>query len=231
MSDSSRHRPVRSYVLRTGRMTAGQENALQEHWSRWGVDFEQGRFDTACCFGRQAPLVLEIGFGMGDSLARNAQDNPAVNYLGIEVHRPGVGRLFRELEARGLGNVRAYSHDGVEVLRHCIDSASLDGVQVFFPDPWHKKRHHKRRLVNAEFLSLLTRRLKVGGLIHFATDWTPYAETVQSLFEARDDFEPVTAPARPETKFERRGLKLGHQIHDLAFRLTECGTPPGDLQT
>jgi tRNA (guanine-N7-)-methyltransferase len=206
-------------------MTEGQQRAFDEHWSRWGLQREAGPLDAGRAFGRTAPLVVEIGFGMGQSLAAMAADRPDLNYLGIEVHRPGVGRLFATLAAAGTGNVRVYCDDAVEVLEQCIADGSLDGVQIFFPDPWHKKRHHKRRLVQPAFVALLVRKLKPGGWLHLATDWENYAEQMLEVLEAEPGLVNRADPgsfsprpdSRPRTKFEQRGQRLGHGVWDLVF--------------
>ena len=226
MTDNPQHRPIRSFVVRPGRMTAGQRRALEDNWPRWGIDRAAGLLDDHGAFGRQAPLVLEIGFGMGQSLAEMAVDAPDTNYLGIEVHRPGVGRLLYCLEQQGIDNVRVYCDDAVAVLRDCIGEASLDGVQIFFPDPWHKKRHHKRRLIQPDFIDLLCSKLKPGGFLHLATDWENYAEQMLELLTATPGLENTSGVGqysprpsqRPLTKFEKRGQRLGHGVWDLLFR-------------
>ena len=166
-------------------------------------------------------MHLEIGFGMGDSLAEQARSNPLVNYIGIEVHRPGVGHILMRIHEYELDNICLYSEDSVSVLTEVIPDNSLDVVQVFFPDPWPKKKHHKRRIINRDFVNLLEQKLSAHGLIHIATDWQSYAEEIEVLFRSLDQFSEVVAPWRPQTKFERRGIKLGHVITDLAFRLID----------
>jgi tRNA (guanine-N7-)-methyltransferase len=226
MTDHPQHRPIRSFVVRPGRFTAGQRRALKDNWPRWGVDRASGLLDERRVFGRQAPLVLEVGFGMGQSLAEMAAAAPETNYLGIDVHRPGVGRLLHSLQEQGINNVRVYCDDAVPVLRECIAEASLDGVQIFFPDPWHKKRHHKRRLIQAAFIDLLRSRLKPGGFLHLATDWENYAEQMLALLTATRGLENTAGLGqysprphyRPLTKFEKRGQRLGHGVWDLLFR-------------
>jgi tRNA (guanine-N7-)-methyltransferase len=217
------HPPIRSYVLRQGRFSRGQQRAYEELLPRFGVPFSEGGLDFAQLFGRRASVVAEIGSGMGETTARIAAENPAVDYLAMEVHAPGVGSLLKQLEERGLTNVRIVAHDAVEVLREMIPPASLAGLHVFFPDPWPKKRHHKRRLIQPEFAQLAASRLELGGYIHVATDWQEYAEHVLQVLAATpglrntaDDFAP-RPPTRPETKFERRGLKLGHGVWDIVF--------------
>jgi tRNA (guanine-N7-)-methyltransferase len=225
MSDSSQHRPIRSFVLRPGRLTAGQRRALEDNWPRWGIEREAGQLDVEAAYGRSAPLVLEIGFGMGQSLADMAASATDINYLGIEVHRPGVGRLMHSLEEREIDNVRVYRDDAVAVLQECIADASLDGVQIFFPDPWHKKRHHKRRLIKDSFIELICAKLKPGGFLHLATDWENYAEEMLELLAASAGLENTAIDGqyvprpeqRPLTKFEKRGQRLGHGVWDLMF--------------
>ncbi|NNL57266.1 MAG: tRNA (guanosine(46)-N7)-methyltransferase TrmB [Pseudomonadales bacterium] len=225
--ENRQRRPIRSFVIRSGRMTDAQRAALQQHMQRWALPLAQQPTDFAASFGNTHPLVLEIGFGMGDSLASMAAANPQQNFIGVEVHQAGVGRLLALVEKQQLQNVRVYCHDAVEVLSKNIAVASLDRVNIYFPDPWHKKRHHKRRLVQPSFLTLLHSRLKQGGLLHIATDWQAYAEHVLEIIEESTDFYNVATPAqfvaakdygRPETKFERRGLKLGHGVWDMVFQ-------------
>jgi tRNA (guanine-N7-)-methyltransferase len=217
-------RAIRSFVLRTGRMTPGQERALAEHWPSKGLLRENGRLDYRATFGRDAPVVLEIGFGMGASLVAMAQAAPATDFIGIEVHRPGVGRLLASMAEQGVDNIRAYCDDAVEVLEQCIADDSLAGVQIFFPDPWHKKKHNKRRLVQPEFVQRLRKKLQVGGVIHLATDWQNYAEQMLAVMSAADGFSNqydgyAPRPAsRPLTKFEARGERLGHGVWDLLFK-------------
>ena len=227
MSDSpDKQRPIRSFVLRTGRMTPGQERAYQDNWQRFGLAHEDGALDFDAEFGRPGPRVLEIGFGMGASLVEMAAAAPRANFVGIEVHRPGVGKLLHSMVEQDVDNIRVYCHDAVEVLRDCIAPASLDTVQIFFPDPWHKKRHHKRRLIQAPFVSTLVQHIKPGGTLHLATDWENYAEQMLEVLSAEpqlrnDAGEGNYAPRpahRPVTKFERRGEGLGHGVWDLVFR-------------
>ena len=225
MTDPDNRQRIRSYVLRTGRMTPGQRRAYDEGWQLWGLEYspEELAFDTV--FGRPGPRVLEIGFGMGQSLATMARDNPGTNFIGIEVHRPGVGRLLHSIAEHDIRNIRVYCHDAVEVLRDTIADSSLDTVQIFFPDPWHKKRHNKRRLIQPEFVSLLVRKLKPGGIVHLATDWEDYALQMMDVLSAAEGLSNTCAegafslrPAqRPLTKFEQRGERLGHGVWDLVF--------------
>ena len=217
-------RPVRSFVVRGGRLGSGQQRALVELGPRYVVPYRAEPVDFGTIFGRNAPTVLEIGFGMGGATAQIARARPDLDFLGIEVHTPGVGALLKRIGELGLTNLRIVQHDAVEVLQHMIAPASLAGVHVFFPDPWHKKRHHKRRLIQPPFVRLLAERIAPGGYLHCATDWQPYAEQMQQVLGA----EPLLANTadgyaprptyRPETKFERRGLRLGHGVWDLVFR-------------
>jgi tRNA (guanine-N7-)-methyltransferase len=217
------HPPIRSYVLRQGRFSPGQQRAYAELLPRYGVPFRAQALDLAALFGRSAPVVLEIGSGMGDTTAAIAQAHPDTDYLAIEVHTPGIGSLLKHLGERALTNVRVIQHDAVEVLREMIPAGSLAGIHIFFPDPWPKKRHHKRRILQPEFAALLASRLAPGGYVHFATDWVEYADhalaalaATPGLRNAGDGF--VERPAtRPETKFERRGIRLGHTVRDLYF--------------
>ncbi len=208
-----------------GRMTPGQQRAYDSGWAKFGLEHENGTLRACEVFERDAPLVLEIGYGMGQSLVAMAEADPSRNFVGVEVHRPGVGRLLHAVQAQGLANVRTYCHDAVEVLRDCIPDGSLDTVQVFFPDPWHKKRHHKRRLLQPAFLNLLRPKLRDGGLLHLATDWENYAEHMMEVLSSDErwrnrDGTGRYAPRpdhRPLTKFEARGERLGHGVWDLMF--------------
>ena len=225
MSETEKHRRIRSYVLRTGRMTPGQERAYEENWSRWGLVHADGPLDFDTCFGRPGPKVLEIGFGMGQSLVEMAAAAPDNNFVGIEVHKPGVGRLLHSMVDEGVNNVRVYCHDAVEVLRDCIADETLNTVQIFFPDQRNKKRHHKRRLIQPEFVTQLTRKLKSGGILHLATDWQQYAEQMMEVLTAAEGLSNSVGPEqfsprpddRPLTKFEARGERLGHGVWDLLF--------------
>lgn len=207
-------------------MTPAQQRAFEENWARWGLDVAGGMLDYDRVFGREGPRVLEIGFGMGQSLVAMAAAAPRTNFIGIEVHRPGVGKLLHSMVEQGVDNIRVYCHDAVEVLRDCIPPASLDSVQVFFPDPWHKKRHHKRRLIQPPLVEQLVARLKVGGTLHLATDWEDYAEQMMAVLSAAQGLSNTQGPGqfaprpdyRPLTKFELRGERLGHGVWDLVFR-------------
>lgn len=221
---SAAHRSVRSFVLRAGRMGTGQQRALAELGPRFVLPFQRQPLDAAAAFGRQAPLVLEIGFGMGAATAQIAQTRPDTNFLGVEVHTPGVGALLKRIGEDGLENLRIVQHDAVEVLEQMLAPGSLSGVHVFFPDPWHKKKHHKRRLIQPALVALLSSRLAPGGLLHCATDWQAYAEQMLEVLGAEPSLENTTEgyaerpDYRPLTKFEARGLKLGHGVWDLLFR-------------
>jgi tRNA (guanine-N7-)-methyltransferase len=219
-----RHRPVRSFVLRQGRMSPAQQRALDELLPRYGVRYEASLVDLDRVFGRRAPRVLEIGCGMGETTAAIAVARPDEDFLGVEVHAPGVGSLLRRIEAAGLSNLRVIRHDAVDVVAHMIGAGSLAGVHVFFPDPWPKKRHHKRRLLQPGFVHVLAERLQPGGYLHVATDWEDYALQVLATLEAEALLANTATgfaarPAyRPLTKFEARGMKLGHGVWDLVFR-------------
>ena len=219
-------RRIRSFVLREGRMTPAQQRAFDEYWSRFGMDYAGEVQDLDACFGRHAPLVMEIGFGNGEALAWASEHDPARNFIGVEVHGPGVGRLMNALAARDAGNVRVYRHDVFDVLTHDIAPGALDEVRIWFPDPWHKKRHHKRRLLQPSFAALLASRVATGGLLHLATDWEEYAQHMLAVLEAAPHWRNACGPgayaAKPEwrieTRFERRGLNLGHSVRDLLYR-------------
>ncbi|MBL8503215.1 MAG: tRNA (guanosine(46)-N7)-methyltransferase TrmB [Rhodocyclaceae bacterium] len=219
-------RPIRSYVLRQGRVSRAQAAAHEGLLPLYGIEYKKEILDFATLFGRRAETILEIGFGMGETTAAIAAAHPEKNFLGIEVHTPGVGSLLKQIAAAGLGNLRLVQHDAVEVLRDMIAPDSLDGIHIFFPDPWPKKRHHKRRLVQTDFVALLAGRLKPGGYLHLATDWRDYAEQMLAVLAAEPRLENTAegfAPRpdhRPQTKFETRGLKLGHDVWDLVFRKT-----------
>ncbi len=227
--DEKHHRPIRSFVRREGRLTPAQQRALDELWPRFGIDNDGTPLDFNALFGRSAPRVLEIGFGNGASLAQLAESHPDRDYLGLEVHRPGVGHLLMAVDKGALTNVRVICDDAMEVLRHRLPAGCLDAVLLFFPDPWPKKRHHKRRIVNPEFLSLVAAALKPGGRLHMATDWEPYAEHMFEALSACRQFRNSVAggdyatgavdrpDSRPVTKYENRGRRLGHGVWDYVF--------------
>ena len=217
-------RRVRSYVLRAGRMGTGQQRALRELAPRYVLPFTEHPLDATAAFGRAAPLILEIGFGMGDATAAIAAASPQLNFLGVEVHPPGVGALLQHIDAQQLRNVRIVQHDAVAVLEHMLAPGSLAGAVVFFPDPWPKKRHHKRRLIQPAFVALLASRLASRATLHLATDWAPYAQQMLEVLSAEPSLinsAPGFAPRpayRPLTKFEQRGARLGQPAQDLVFR-------------
>ena len=218
-------RHIRSFVLRAGRMTPAQERALTELWPSYGVDLGDGPLDLERIFGRRAPRCLEIGFGIGEVIGNLAESHPDIDYLGIEVHRPGVGRLLLRAAQAGVRNLRVICHDAVEVLKHNLRDDSLDEILVFFPDPWHKKRHHKRRLIDPPFVAMLAAKLRSGGMLRLATDWQDYAQQMLAVCNAdphlaslSPDGTYVARPQfRPATRFERRGARLGHGVWDLAY--------------
>jgi tRNA (guanine-N7-)-methyltransferase len=220
---SMTHPPIRSYVLRQGRFSRGQQRAYAELLPRFGLPFRPEPLNFRDIFGRTAPVVAEVGFGMGETTARIAAENPGTDYLAIEVHAPGVGSLLKQIEEHGLTNIRIVRHDAVEVMRAMVPEASLAAIHVFFPDPWPKKRHHKRRLLQPDFVSLAASRLAPGAYLHVATDWKEYAEEVLAVLSSTTLLSNTAAgfaprpPGRPETKFERRGLKLGHGVWDVVF--------------
>ncbi len=228
-ADPKHHRPIRSFVRREGRLTSAQERALDELWPRFGIDNDTSLLDFDALFGRSAPRVLEIGFGNGELLAELAATHPDHDYLGLEVHRPGVGHLLIAAGRAGLTNVRVICDDAMEVLRHRLPAGSLDAVLLLFPDPWPKKRHHKRRIVGPEFLSLVAAALRPGGRLHLATDWQNYAEHMFEALSRCPDFRNSVAgddyttgaverpDSRPVTKYENRGQRLGHEVWDYVF--------------
>jgi len=223
-TDALRRR-IRSFVRREGRLTAGQQKALETLWLRYGLSIEH-ELKLTELFGRSAPVTLEIGFGNGASLAEMAEKEPDSDFIGIEVHRPGVGHLLKKLEEQGLDNVRVFCHDAVEILERNIPDAGLHRVLLFFPDPWPKRKHHKRRIVEPAFVALVARKLEAGGHFHMATDWQPYAEHILEVMEASQDFINCSGNGRysdrpdyrPFTKFEIRGQRLGHAVWDLVYR-------------
>lgn len=224
MTDTPKHlRPIRSFVKREGKLTSGQQNAIDQLWSTHGVDLGEELLDLDALFGRSAPTVLEIGFGNGLSLADMAETHADLNFFGIEVHKPGVGSLLVQVKKRELTNVRVSHDDAVQVVEQQIPDGSLHRIQIFFPDPWHKKRHHKRRLIQAKFVETLVKKLEPKGHIHVATDWENYAEHILEVLSANKDLTNTAqdyAPKpgyRPDTKYEARGIRLGHGVWDLVF--------------
>jgi tRNA (guanine-N7-)-methyltransferase len=213
-------RPIRSYVLRQGRATPAQRRALEELLPKYAVEVTKDLLNPSAVFGRSAPLVLEIGSGMGETTAEIAKAHPEADFIAVEVHGPGVGSLLNRLESLGLTNVRVIRHDALDVLEHMVADGTLAAIHLFFPDPWPKKRHHKRRLVQPAFAALAARKLARGGALHAATDWTDYADQIEQVLTK----EPLLMPAqggfaaRPVTKFEARGRRLGHPVRDLVFR-------------
>lgn len=222
----SHQRLIRSFVRREGRMTSGQKDALEHLGPRYSLDRVEGIIDFEAVFGRKAPVGLEIGFGNGVALIARAQQHPDHDYLGAEVHRPGVGRLLLQIEQLALSNVRVTCHDAVEVLREQVAPGSLFDIVIEFPDPWPKTRHHKRRLIQPDFAKLACERLARGGVLRLATDWAPYAQRMTEVLNAESELENLSAdgrfvprpPTRPHTRFERRGERLGHEVFDLAYR-------------
>ena len=232
-----RRAKVRSFVLRAGRIGPGQERALRTWGPQYLLPYQNQPLNLTAGFGRDAPTVLEIGFGMGDATAQIAAALPHINFLGVEVHEPGVGALLKRIGEMELQNLRLVQHDAVEVLQHMLAPASLAGVHVFFPDPWHKKRHHKRRLVQAPWLAHLLTRLAPEAYVHLATDWEPYAQQMLQVLQGESSLVNIATtvegfaarPAyRPVTKFENRGLKLGHGVWDLVFKNSglKLSSPP-----
>jgi len=218
-------RHIRSFVLRQGRFTPAQQRAFTEHWPRYGLSVDAGVLDARRTFGRRAPLVLEIGFGNGEQLLSSSLREPGKNFVGIEVHRPGVGRLMNALASHNVDNVRLYNDDAIAVLERCIAPSMLDEVRVYFPDPWPKKRQQKRRLIQPEFCSLLARRTAAKGVLHLATDWADYAEHMHNVLESSPEWRNRAGAARfierpdwrIETHFEKRGRRLGHGVWDLLY--------------
>ncbi len=227
-SQPSERRTIRSFVRRSGRLTPSQERALQELWPKYGLDYSPVACELDSIFRQAAPVVLEIGFGNGETLVEQASASPDLNFLGIEVHEPGVGHCLLKARDAGVGNLRLIMHDAIEVLALQIPPSSLHRVNIYFPDPWPKKRHHKRRLLQPAFLELVHSRLEPGGTLHVATDWANYAEHIDEVFEAsglficdeRREHDGEAPLERPQTKFERRGLRKGHRICDWRFTST-----------
>jgi tRNA (guanine-N7-)-methyltransferase len=230
-SEQSRYpRKIRSYVRREGRFTPAQRSAFETLWPRYGLTVDSSSWDLSALFWRVSDVYLELGFGDGRAMKSMAMQHPENDYIGVEVHRPGVGRLMRELEEEGISNVRVVCEDGSEVLRQNIPENSLAGIMIFFPDPWHKKKHHKRRLIQSSFVHMAAQRLKPGGRLHLATDWEDYAEQMLEVLSAEallENTDPgssyVERPEnRPLTKYEQRGVRLGHGVWDLVFRRVEA---------
>lgn len=219
-----RMRPIRSFVLREGRLTPAQQRAIDQLLPRYAIEPGPGPLDPASLFGRQAPVWLEIGFGNGDALQHMAAAHPEIDFIGAEVHRPGVGRLLRAIDTKGLTNIRIFNGDATELLHTRVTDGALSRVLLFFPDPWPKKRHHKRRIVQPDFVREIARVLEPGGVFHLATDWEDYAEHMQAVVDAAPEFERLDndcaqRPAcRPRTHFEQRGERKGHRVHDLLYR-------------
>lgn len=221
-----RPKAIRSYVIRSGRMTESQRTAYDQHWDAYGLDLANGIYDLTALFGRESSKILEIGFGMGDSLIDMCAADPDSDFIGVEVHPPGVGRAMNRAADLELTNLRVFLADAKDVLLECLPDGSLARVQIYFPDPWHKKKHHKRRLLQPEFVQLVASKLQPGGLMHMATDWEAYAEQMNEVLKAEPVFanqseygEYVERPSwRPETKFERRGARLGHSVWDLLYK-------------
>ena len=223
--EAAPRREIRSYVVRGGRLTDAQQRALDEYWPRYGLEYGAGLLDLPALFGRDAPRTLEIGFGNGDNLLALATGHPEQDFIGVEVHPPGVGHLLLKAAQAGVGNLRIVQHDAVELLRDSLPPESLHAILVLFPDPWHKKRHHKRRLVSRAFAELALTRLKPGGTLQLATDWTPYAEWMLEALDSVPGLRNCSAeggfmprnPDRITTRFEKRGERLGHAVHDLCY--------------
>jgi tRNA (guanine-N7-)-methyltransferase len=221
-----RKKSIRSYVVRAGRMTDGQRNAFEKSWSTYGLKLADGAIDTDTVFGRSGPKVLEIGFGMGDSLLQMAAAEPATDFIGIEVHPPGVGTIMNIAQSEGISNLRVYLADANDVLEECFPPQSIDRLQLYFPDPWHKKKHNKRRIVQPQFVQLVREKLRPGGVLHMATDWQHYAEQMLETLDEAEGFENIAGIGqysprpdyRPMTKFEKRGERLGHGVWDLIYK-------------
>mgnify|MGYP001473081117 FL=1 len=230
MPDQELSHKIKSFVIRAGRMTGSQQKGWNEVFPKHGFSLTESQFDWEHSYAVNGPRVVEIGFGMGDSLLAMAEQNPTYRYLGLEVHKPGVGKLFAEVEKRGIENIKVFAEDAVRVLELSIQPQTVDIIQIFFPDPWHKKRHHKRRLIQPDFVDLLLTRLAPAGRIHLATDWQPYAEHMMAVLENNQNVRNVAGAQqfiprpelRPETKFERRGHRLGHGVWDLMFQKRAC---------
>lgn len=227
-NEALKNRPIRSFVIRSGRMTVGQQNSWDALWPKLGLDFSASLMDFSTIFGNSNPLVLEIGFGMGGSLCEMAQQAPDKNYIGIEVHRPGVGALLMKADEFELKNLKVFCEDANELLKHSVADKALSRLQLFFPDPWHKTKHNKRRLVQPGFVQTIRPKLEIGGVFHMATDWEPYAKHMMKVMESAEGFKNIAGKQnyaerpdyRPLTKFEERGKRLGHGVWDLLFERT-----------
>ena len=219
------YRPIRSFVLRQGRVTNAQQHALDNHWSSYGIDYSEQILSFNKLFNNENEVIVEIGFGNGESLLQQAKNQPETNFIGIEVHGPGVGHLIHLANSESIHNIKIIRHDAIDVLEHQLGDNSLQQLQLFFPDPWHKKRHQKRRIINPAFIQLAHKKLKTGGFFHMATDWQHYAKQMLAEMDAADGFLNTSGTgnysknlgARCESKFERRGLKLGHGVWDLIY--------------
>ncbi|MEH6469084.1 MAG: tRNA (guanosine(46)-N7)-methyltransferase TrmB [Porticoccus sp.] len=226
MGPEYKKKSIRSYVVRAGRMTEAQKAAFTQYWPNYGLSLHSGKLDIDTTFGRSGPRVIEIGFGMGGSLLDMVQAEPEKNFIGIEVHSPGVGRLIHGAGKLGLSNLRVYLADATDVMEDCIEDGSIDRLQVYFPDPWHKKKHNKRRLIQPQFVQEIRSKLKLDGIFHLATDWEPYAEYMMEVMEAAEGYENLAGAGqysprpdyRPVTKFEQRGERLGHGVWDLRYK-------------
>jgi tRNA (guanine-N7-)-methyltransferase len=225
-SDPPNKRHIRSFIRRDSRLTAGQQSAIDSGWARYGLEIIDQPLDLTAVFANNAPVILEIGFGNGKALAKMATQYPQYNFIGIETHKPGVGHLLIELAQRELSNVRIYNTDVISVLSDLIEDHSISGIHIFFPDPWQKRRHHKRRLINKAFIEQISLKLCIGGHLFIATDWSDYGRWMEKILFANDcplqeikqpSQSKITIPERPQTKFESRGLRLGHSIHEFRF--------------
>jgi len=224
-NNSVPRRTIKSFVLRQGRLTKAQQNALENHWQDYGIDFSEQPLDYQTLFGNNNEIIVEIGFGDGDSLLQQAINQPQYNFIGIEVHGPGVGHLIHNAHTQGVHNIKVIRHDAIDVLTHQIVDDSISRLQLFFPDPWHKKRHHKRRIIKQVFIELIQKKLKTGGVFHMATDWQHYAKHMLSEMDQAETFCNISGTGnysenkgpRCQTKFERRGIKLGHGVWDLIY--------------
>ena len=224
-----RKKSIRSYVVRAGRMTDGQRNAFETSWATYGLKLADGVIDTDAIFGRTGLKVLEIGFGMGDSLLQMAAAEPETDFIGIEVHPPGVGTIMNTAQVEKISNLRVYLADANDVLEECFAPASINRLQLYFPDPWHKKKHNKRRIVQPQFVQLVREKLRSGGILHMATDWQHYAEHMLETLDAAAGFDNIAGRGeysprpvyRPMTKFEKRGERLGHGVWDLLYKKTD----------